>query len=46
MRVVVDVGDQVKAGQLLAEMDPVDIDERGARTGSHPVAAHDARWSI
>lgn len=28
LRVVVDVGDRVKAGQLLAEMDPVDIDER------------------
>ncbi|MEO5692419.1 MAG: efflux RND transporter periplasmic adaptor subunit [Usitatibacter sp.] len=30
LRVVVDVGDTVKAGQLLAEMDPVDIDERVA----------------
>lgn len=30
LRVVVDVGDRVKAGQLLAEMDPVDIDERVA----------------
>jgi HlyD family secretion protein len=28
LRVAVDVGDRVKAGQLLAEMDPVDIDER------------------
>mgnify|MGYP000962611339 FL=1 len=28
--VSVDVGDKVKAGQLLAEMDPVDIDQRGA----------------
>lgn len=27
-RVLVDVGDMVKAGQLLAEMDPVDLDER------------------
>ncbi|MBL0087403.1 MAG: efflux RND transporter periplasmic adaptor subunit [Ideonella sp.] len=27
-RVAVDVGDSVKAGQLLAEMDPVDLDER------------------
>ncbi len=27
-RVTVDVGDTVKAGQLLAEMDPVDLDER------------------
>lgn len=29
-RVAVDVGDAVKAGQLLAEMDPVDLDERAA----------------
>jgi HlyD family secretion protein len=29
-QVVVDVGDTVKAGQLLAEMDPVDLDERTA----------------
>ncbi len=28
--VAVDVGDRVKAGQLLAEMDPVDLDERAA----------------
>ena len=28
LRVAVDVGDRVQAGQLLAEMDPVDIDER------------------
>ena len=28
MRVLVDVGDTVKAGQLLAEMDPVDLDSR------------------
>lgn len=28
LRVKVDVGDAVKAGQLLAEMDPVDIDQR------------------
>jgi HlyD family secretion protein len=27
-RVLVDVGDRVKAGQLLAEMDPVDLDAR------------------
>ena len=27
-QVLVDVGDAVKAGQLLAEMDPVDLDER------------------
>ena len=29
-RVLVDVGDGVKAGQLLAEMEPVDLDERVA----------------
>jgi len=28
LRVLVDVGDTVKAGQLLAEMDPVDMDNR------------------
>lgn len=28
LRVAVDVGDAVKAGQLLAEMDPVDLDQR------------------
>ena len=28
VRVLVDVGDRVKAGQLLAEMDPVDLDQR------------------
>ncbi len=30
LRVLVDVGAPVKAGQLLAEMDPVDLDQRGA----------------
>ncbi len=29
-KVLVDVGDAVQAGQLLAEMDPVDLDERAA----------------
>jgi len=29
-KVLVDVGDTVAAGQLLAEMDPVDLNERGA----------------
>jgi HlyD family secretion protein len=28
LRVLVDVGDTVRAGQLLAEMDPVDLDQR------------------
>lgn len=50
LRVVVDVGDTVKAGQLLAEMDPVDIDERIAaldasiaRAGSGTAAADSQR---
>ncbi len=30
LRVLADVGDRVKAGQLLAEMDPVDLDQRVA----------------
>lgn len=30
LNVLVDVGDSVKAGQLLAEMDPVDLQERAA----------------
>ncbi len=44
--VAVDVGDSVKAGQLLAEMDPVDLEERAAaldasvaRAGSAVAAA-------
>jgi len=48
-RVAVDVGDRVAAGQLLAEMDPVDLDERVAaldasiaRAGS-ALAAADAQ---
>lgn len=31
-RVLVDVGDSVKAGQLVAEMDPIDLDERVSST--------------
>ena len=49
-RVLVDVGDSVKAGQLLAEMDPVDLDERAAaleasmaRAGSAAAAAEAQR---
>ncbi len=49
-RVAVDVGDTVKAGQLLAEMDPVDLDERlraldasMARAGSAVTAAQAQR---
>ena len=33
-QVAVDVGDVVKAGQLLAEMDPVDLDQRLAATSA------------
>ncbi len=32
--VAVDVGDAVKAGQLLAEMDPIDLDQRAAAGGA------------
>jgi HlyD family secretion protein len=46
LRVMVDVGDTVKAGQLLAEMDPLDLDQRlqaldatQARAGSAQLAA-------
>jgi HlyD family secretion protein len=49
-QVAVDVGDRVAAGQLLAEMDPVDLDERQAaldasiaRAGSAIAAAQAAR---
>lgn len=48
--VAVDAGDRVKAGQLLAEMDPVDLDERTAamdasiaRAGSATAAAEAQR---
>lgn len=39
LRVLVDVGDSVKAGQLLAEMDPVDIDSRLAAFDASVVRA-------
>jgi HlyD family secretion protein len=48
-RVLVDVGDTVKAGQLLAEMEPVDLDTRVASTvaaadrGRSAVAAAEAQ---
>ena len=49
-RVEADVGDAVRAGQLLAEMDPVDLDERAAalqasigRAGSALAAARAAQ---
>lgn len=42
LRVLVDVGDPVKVGQLLAEMDPVDLDERtAALEASIDRAGHD-----
>lgn len=50
LRVLVDVGEPVKAGHLLAEMDPVDLDERLAaldaslaRSGSAIASADAAR---
>lgn len=42
-RVLVDVGDKVKAGQLLAEMDPLDLD---ARVGSSAAAAARAQSAV
>jgi HlyD family secretion protein len=38
-KVLVDVGDTVQAGQLLAEMDPVDLDERAAALEASTVRA-------
>lgn len=38
-RVAVDVGETVSAGQLLAEMDPVDLDQRLSATGAAAVRA-------
>ena len=40
LRVLVDVGDAVKAGQLLAEMDPVDLDSRLAALNASVARAH------
>ena len=42
-RVLVDVGEKVKAGQLLAEMDPLDLD---ARVGSSAAAAARAQSAV
>ena len=42
-RVLVDVGDPVKAGQLLAEMEPVDLDERGAALDASIARAQSAQ---
>lgn len=39
-RVLVDVGDPVQAGQLLAEMDPVDLDERISAVNAASGRAH------
>ena len=41
-RVAVDVGDVVVAGQLLAEMDPVDLDQRLAATAAAAIRAKNA----
>ena len=43
LRVLIDVGDHVHAGQLLAEMDPVDLD---ARLASSSAAAARARSTV
>ena len=40
LRVLADVGDRVKAGQLLAEMDPVDLDQRVASQDAALARAH------
>lgn len=51
LRVLVDAGDTVKAGQLLAEMDPVDLDNRLAALdasmarASSGIAAADAQMA-
>ena len=42
LRVLVDVGEVVKAGQLLAEMDPVDLDNRVLALDSSMARAHSA----
>ncbi|MBI4290525.1 MAG: efflux RND transporter periplasmic adaptor subunit [Betaproteobacteria bacterium] len=41
-RVLIDVGDRVKAGQLLAEMDPVDLDSRVASADAAAARARSA----
>ncbi len=42
LRVLADVGDRVKAGHLLAEMDPVDLDQRVASQDATLGRAHSA----
>ncbi|MBI4742592.1 MAG: efflux RND transporter periplasmic adaptor subunit [Betaproteobacteria bacterium] len=50
LNVAVDVGDSVKAGQLLAEMDPIDLDQRvgassaAAERASSAILAAEAQW--
>ena len=44
-RVLVDVGDVGKAGQLLAEMEPVDLDERVA-SAIAAVTRLEAQWCL
>lgn len=50
LNVAVDVGDPVKAGQLLAEMDPIDLDQRvgassaAAERASSAILAAEAQW--
>ena len=46
LRVLVDVGAPVKAGQLLAEMDPVDIDERVAALDASIARAGNAAVAV
>lgn len=41
-RVAVDVGETVKAGQLLAEMDPIDLDQRASASAAAAARAHSA----
>lgn len=45
-KVSVDVGDTVKAGQLLAEMDPVDLDERLAALDASTARAGSAAAAV
>lgn len=46
LQVPVDVGDYVQAGQLLAEMTPVDSDERVAALQAAMARAHSARQAV
>lgn len=45
-RVLVDVGDAVKAGQLLAELDPVDLDERVAALDASVARANSSALAL